>query len=96
MPKTESKDVCSKCGLSPRMDPNGTNPWCKQCHADYQRDYRGTIDWRNERRGVIRGIRAEVEYLSAYFRREGRAIMGPEVASIIESLPGPQVAPEDQ
>ena len=35
------------------------------------------------------------EYLAAYFRGTGRAYMGPEAASIIESLPGPDVASED-
>jgi hypothetical protein len=35
------------------------------------------------------------EELAAYFRTSGRAFQGPEVAAIIEHLPGPKVAPED-
>ena len=31
--------LCSKCHKNPRADANGTNPWCKECRADYQRAY---------------------------------------------------------
>ena len=88
--------LCTKCGKNPKAgDDKDTNPWCQPCRSEYQRTRYATQEWRHERRGIIRGVRAMREYLAAYFRGTGRAYMGPEAASIIESLPGPDVASED-
>jgi len=88
--------TCTKCGNNPKAGgPEDKNPWCKECRAEYQRERVQGLDWRAERRGLIRGIRAMRECLSVYFRAMPRHLAGPEVASIIETLPGPSVAGED-
>ncbi len=88
--------LCSKCGVNPRMDPEGTNPWCKDCQKKYNASAKVREDWRTERRGIVRGIQAMREHVSLYFRQyAGRPFMGNEVSSVTDSLPGPAVAPED-
>ena len=88
--------LCTKCKKNPKAgDESDTNPWCQPCRTEYTKNRNATQEWRYERRGIIRGMRAIKEYLEEYFRGQGRAIMGPEVASIIEALPGPAVAAED-
>ena len=96
MPKVEDKTLCSKCGKNPRMSQESTNPWCNECHAEYVRENRKTVEWRTERRGIIRGVQAMREAIAAHFRQwGGRPFMGNEVASMVDSLPGPQVADEN-
>jgi hypothetical protein len=88
--------LCTKCGKNPKAGgESDTNPWCQPCRTAYKRDYDQGKEWRAERRGILRGMKAMRDYLSAYFRRTGRAVMGPEAASIIETLPGPEVAAEN-
>jgi hypothetical protein len=93
--KTEK--LCTKCKKNPKAGgENDSNPWCLECRAAYQRDRRETLDWRIERRGLVRGILAMREHVSNYFAGwSGRPFMGNEVSSIVDSLPGPTVAPED-
>lgn len=96
MARAEDKTLCSKCGRNPRMDADSTNPWCNECHAAYTREYRKTLEWRTERRGIIRGIQGMREHIACYFRQfAGRPFMGAEVGSVVDSLPGPGVANED-
>ena len=87
---------CSKCGVHPRADADSSNPWCLECKAAYQAEYRASLDWRAERRGLIRGIQAMREEIARYFRQwsGARPFMGPEIAQIVEGLPGPTVAEE--
>jgi hypothetical protein len=95
---TVEKEVklCTKCGENPKAgDEKDKNPWCLECRSEYQKRRYQALDWRAERRGLIRGIQAMRESLSTYFRASGRAFMGPEVASIIDALPGPGVESED-
>ncbi len=33
-------DLCSKCGINPRVRENSRNPWCHSCQAEQQRSYR--------------------------------------------------------
>lgn len=91
-----AEKLCTKCGKNPKAGGDAdTNPWCQPCRTEYQRERKETQEWRTERRGIVRGFRAMREELAAYFRTSGRAFQGPEVAAIIEHLPGPKVAPED-
>jgi len=84
---------CSKCGDVPAEKDDA---WCKACRSKYWSEYSPARKWRDERRGLVRGIRAFREDSANYFRAyAGRPFLGNEVASIIESLPGPAVAPED-
>jgi hypothetical protein len=96
-PKPDQK-FCTKCKIHPKAGgPKDTNPWCLECRAAYLKEYRETLDWRAERRGLIRGIQAMREHIAAHFRQwAGRAFMGGEVSSIIDSLPGPAVSPEQE
>jgi hypothetical protein len=88
--------MCSKCKKNPKAgDEKDANPWCQACRTEYQRSRNETLEWRAERRGLIRGILAMRQEVANYFRRwGGRPFMGAEVASVVEELPGPQVAPE--
>lgn len=99
MAKAEQQSAmkfCSKCGVHPRADVDSSNPWCLECKAAYQAEYRASLDWRAERRGLIRGIQAMREEIARYFRQwsGARPFMGPEVAQIVEGLPGPAIAEE--
>jgi hypothetical protein len=89
--------LCSKCGKNPKAgDEKDANPWCKECRAEYQREYKQRENWRAERRGIIRGIQAMREATAAYFAQwNGRPFMGGEVSAVVMQLPGPAVADED-
>ena len=89
--------LCSKDGCeNPRADPDSTFPWCKEHRAEYQRDGRARENWRHKRLRMIEAIRATKMELAAYFRGyQSAALMGNQVAQMIESHPGPAVAPED-
>jgi hypothetical protein len=90
--ETAAEKVCSKC-----KDANASkgDAWCKECRSKYQKEYRDMLEWRAERRGLIRGILATKEDAAVYFGQyAGRPFMGAEVASILRALPGPAVADE--
>lgn len=88
--------LCTKCKKNPKAGgPEDKNPWCQECRTAYQRDRNDTLEWRAERRGIIRGILAMREAVAAHFRQwGGRPFMGAEVASVVDALPGPSVADE--
>lgn len=88
--------LCTKCKKNPKAgDEKDKNPWCQECRTAYQRERNDTLEWRAERRGIIRGIQAMREAIALHFRQwSGRPFMGAEVASVIDSLPGPAVADE--
>ena len=85
--------ICSKEGcLRPRYDTKGTNGWCSECRAAYQADYTRKAAWRNERKGIIRGILETRRQLAAYFKGwSDRPMTGAEVSYMIEQHPGPKV-----
>lgn len=86
-----TEKVCSKCG-KPR---EGKDRYCKECRAAYNQDYGARDEWAAERRGIIRGILAMRQHVANHFKQwGGRPFMGNEVASVVDSLPGPQVADE--
>jgi hypothetical protein len=89
--------LCTKCGVNPKAgDEKDRNPWCQDCRNEYQNDRNATKAWRDERRGIFRGIKAMREHIQRHFQQwNGRPFMGAEVAAIISELPGPEVAPED-
>ena len=93
----KAEKLCTKCGVNPKAgDASDKNPWCQQCRTEYQREWRETLDWRTERRGILRGIRAMRETIKNYFLQYGgRPFMGNEAASIVDGIPGPDVAPEE-
>ena len=91
-PQQLPEKVCSKCKSVPAELGDA---WCRKCRNQYQKEYREAADWRAEKRGLIRGIQAMREYISAYFRQwGGRPFMGGEVSSVVDQLPGPAVADE--
>lgn len=88
-----TEKICSRCKSAPA---NKSDAWCAKCRSTYQKEYRELLEWRAERRGIIRGILAMRQDLSLYFRAfGGRPFMGHEVAGIVDGRPGPPVASED-
>jgi hypothetical protein len=89
--------LCTKCQERPRSGgESDANPWCKECRNAYQREYRDGQSWRDERRGIIRGIKGFRDGAAAHFKAWGNRIFnGAEVAFMLEQLPGPEVLPED-
>lgn len=88
-----TEKTCSKCK---EAQSDKDDAWCKGCRSKYQQEYYAMSKWRNERRGILRGMQAMREAIAGYFRQYGgRPFMGAEVAAAVESMPGPQVAPED-
>ena len=70
-------------------------PWCKEHWSEYQKSHEEGEEWRSQRLGIIRGIKGMREAVSNHFRQwGGRPFMGNEIASIVDSLPGPAVADE--
>lgn len=50
--------MCSKCKQNPRADADGTNPWCLDCRADYQRAYNEGKAERLKDTGFSKGVEA--------------------------------------
>ena len=98
MATAETTDVklCTKCKKNPKAgNADDKNPWCQECRTAYQRERNDTLEWRAERRGLLRGIQAFRVESANYFRSwGGRPFMGNEVAGLIDGLPGPAVADE--
>lgn len=90
----ESKaEKCSKC--SGVLDTVGSPKWCKACRAQYQSEYRDTMEERAERRGLRRGIEAMRAAAVADLQFYGRAhFSGIEAASLVKRMPGPIVEGE--
>lgn len=87
---TESTTLCSKCGKNPRAEPNGTNPWCKECRAKYQREYQETKKEMAKGKGFAAGVAAMKECLAEEFDRLGSGMFsGYEVGYLIRQAPGP-------
>jgi hypothetical protein len=87
-----SAKICSKCEKDPASKGDA---WCKECRGKYQKEYRESLEWRAERRGIIRGIQGMREHVAAHFRQwGGRPFMGSEVGNVVDALPGPAVADE--
>lgn len=94
---TAPEKLCTKCNERPKSGgAEDTNPWCKECRNEYQRDYRDGQSWRDERRGIVRGIKAFREGAAAEFKGySNRHFSGAEVAFMLEQMTGPAVMPED-
>ena len=81
--------ACSKCKERPRAAAESTNPWCRECLADYAAKHRKDLEIQYLHRGVG-AMRASVQN---YFISLGRAhFSSAEVAALVAKLPGPQIA----
>lgn len=88
--------LCSKCGKNPRADADGTNPWCKECRAAYQRDYEDRKMARKESRGFALGVQAMRADLARRFGELGfSSLEAWEVRDAILQAPAPQIPTED-
>ena len=88
----ERKDLilCSKCGKNPRADQDGTNPWCLECRAEYQRSYNGLKIEMSESRGFCAGVTAMRHQVIAFFSQWPSAhFSGTEIAVKVQQMPGP-------
>ena len=89
----KSSGMCTKCGENPKVTGES---WCQPCRTEDARKRRESQEWRTERRGILRGMKAMRDEIARYFRQYGgRPFMGAEVAGAVEIIPGPAVAPED-
>ena len=90
-----AKNLCSKCGVNPRMNPEGTNPWCHDCHAEYQAAWnRGRLEraCANAYAMGVEAMRAACVarfsvFLTAYFS-------GAEIAAKIQQIYPPPAPPK--
>jgi hypothetical protein len=83
--------LCSKCKLRPRADSKGTNPWCNECRADYQRDYVNGKDAKARREGFAAGVTAMRELIGAKMRSFGFArLSGMEAAAVVRAADSPK------
>jgi len=84
--------LCSKCGDNPRADGDSNNPWCKECRAEYQRNYERLRLLKQERHGYAQGISDMRELLAGEFDRLGFAEFSAiEVRDLIRNAPGPKL-----
>ena len=88
---TQSETLCSKCGIHPRANgKESTNPWCKDCLAKYQKEYKEMIAARLSATAFNAGVEALRKTLVAEFSRLGRVhFSGAEVAFSIIHTPRP-------
>jgi hypothetical protein len=79
---------CTRCGLRDKVDDDSTPHWCKECRAEYQRNYRSS----SEIRAFAMGARAMRESLSGEFAKKGALLFaGAEIARIIRDVaPAPE------
>lgn len=95
--KVAEVKLCTKCKNRPRAGgESDANPWCRECRAAYQREYRDGEAWRNQRMGIIRGVAAMRQELVVFFQQySGVYMSGAEVAMKIQQSPGPGIAAEE-
>lgn len=85
----EAPEKCGKCGKA--LDTTGAPKWCKQCRADYQRDYQGGKQERAIRQGFALGVQAMRQLLAKEFDAQGGGMFsGVESAELIQRAPGPR------
>lgn len=92
MPETaEAVKLCSKCGKNPRADQEGTNPWCKECRADYQAAYAAGKAERIKDTGFSKGAEAmrQAMLAEAVKRNPVGMVQAGEVARWIANFPAP-------
>ncbi len=88
---TESPLMCSKCEKKPRADRDGTNPWCLDCRAEYQREYSTKIKKQTAEQAFARGVAATKACFAAEFARLGIGqFTGFDAADLIQRAPGPK------
>lgn len=86
----ESLLKCSKCGERPRADQAGSNPWCLECRAEYQREYVAKMKKQTAEQSFARGVAATKRIFITEFMRLGIGqFSGFEVATLINRAPGP-------
>lgn len=70
---TPQSPNCTKCGKNPRADADSNNPWCKDCRAEYQRDWDRGKKERERHRGYVEGAAAMREQIVLALARLGNA-----------------------
>lgn len=89
--------MCSKCGARPRAYGDSTNPWCKECLAEYKREYEERRLARKESRGFALGVQAMRADLARRFGELGfSSLEAWEVRDAILQAPAPQIPTDDQ
>lgn len=84
--------LCTKCSERPRAAGDGNNPWCKECRAEYQRDYEQRRLAMKEKHGYALGVKDMRELLAAEFDRLGFSQFSAiEVRDLILRALGPKL-----
>ena len=82
--------LCSKCGLQPRSNAESTNPWCRNCWADYIRGNRRAELQRAREAGRAEGVRMMREAIAARFAHWPTArFSGSEVIAQVQTMAAP-------
>lgn len=73
------------------LDTTGSPPWCRECRAKYQRQYRSIQKQMSEGRGFCAGVVAAKHLLASEFERNirGAMISGHEAARLVRACKGP-------
>ena len=91
MPTTQTAKICSKCNERPRYDESGSNPWCKECRAAYQKEYVAGLHKQNAQQSFARGVKAMREFVASEFDRLGLGqFNGMEAAEYIRGATAPK------
>lgn len=86
---SETVLMCSKCKEKPRADQKGTNPWCLDCRAEYQKNYVSSLKKQTAEQSFARGVAAMKRCLAAEFYRCGGSFAAGEIVHLIMQAPGP-------
>ncbi len=84
-------ELCTKCKKNERADADNNNPWCKECRAQYAREYQAVRKEMLKQKGFQEGAREMRIALAKGFDdiRGTGSFSGPEIASMIMQAPGP-------
>lgn len=92
----EAAPRCSRCGKNPRAAADSNNPWCKECRAEYQREYEDRRLARKESKGFALGVAAMRAELARRFGELGfSSLEAWEVRDAILQAPAPPIPTED-
>lgn len=87
-----SVQICTKCHQNPRADTDGTNPWCKECRAEYAKVYEAGKAAKMKDLGFSKGaeaMRRDLLKTLAEFHPTG-VFSFAEAARWIKSFPAPR------
>ena len=80
-------ELCTKCGVNPRASLESNNPWCKECRAQYQKEWQAMMKERANGKGYAEGARAMRDHISGELSKLGGSmVMAYEVARFVRGM----------